>query len=114
MLPPAKTSSATSAEPNKKSDAANAFSLSRGRGISRSRMLAAAAGRADFSAVDQTIADRLEEPAQAFGHVAYFGVGAYLCGILTKTYSLPFVVAFPAEVWAQPSSRSFRVISVCG
>ncbi|HUI35617.1 MAG TPA: branched-chain amino acid ABC transporter permease [Stellaceae bacterium] len=32
----------------------------------------------------------------SFGHVAYFGVGAYVCGILMKTYDLPFVVAFPA------------------
>jgi len=32
----------------------------------------------------------------SFGHVAYFGVGAYVCGILMKTCELPFVVAFPA------------------
>jgi branched-chain amino acid transport system permease protein len=32
----------------------------------------------------------------SFGHVAYFGVGAYVCGILMKTYQLPFIVAFPA------------------
>ena len=32
----------------------------------------------------------------SFGHVAYFGVGAYVCGILMKTYELPFSVAFPA------------------
>src|SRR5262249_34531429 len=32
----------------------------------------------------------------SFGHVAYFGVGAYVCGILMKTYELPFIVAFPA------------------
>lgn len=32
----------------------------------------------------------------SFGHVAYFGVGAYVCGILMKTYDVPFVVAFPA------------------
>ena len=32
----------------------------------------------------------------SFGHVAYFGVGAYVCGILMKTYGVPFVVAFPA------------------
>ncbi|HZB93962.1 MAG TPA: branched-chain amino acid ABC transporter permease, partial [Stellaceae bacterium] len=32
----------------------------------------------------------------SFGHVAYFGVGAYACGILMKTYDLPFIVAFPA------------------
>jgi branched-chain amino acid transport system permease protein len=32
----------------------------------------------------------------SFGHVAYFGVGAYVCGILMKTYGWPFVIAFPA------------------
>jgi len=33
----------------------------------------------------------------SFGHVAYFGVGAYVCGILMKTYSVPFIIAFPAS-----------------
>ena len=32
----------------------------------------------------------------SFGHVAYFGVGAYVCGILMKTYDWPFLLAFPA------------------
>ena len=32
----------------------------------------------------------------SFGHVAYFGVGAYVCGILMKTYGVSFVIAFPA------------------
>jgi branched-chain amino acid transport system permease protein len=32
----------------------------------------------------------------SFGHVAYFGVGAYVCGILMKTYAVPFAIAFPA------------------
>jgi branched-chain amino acid transport system permease protein len=32
----------------------------------------------------------------SFGHVAYFGVGAYVCGILMKTYGVPFAIAFPA------------------
>jgi branched-chain amino acid transport system permease protein len=32
----------------------------------------------------------------SFGHVAYFGVGAYVCGILMKTYGVPFYLAFPA------------------
>jgi branched-chain amino acid transport system permease protein len=31
-----------------------------------------------------------------FGHAAYFGVGAYVCAILMKTYGVPFVVALPA------------------
>src|SRR6185437_10907884 len=33
----------------------------------------------------------------SFGHVAYFGVGAYVCGILMKTYEVPFIIAFPAS-----------------
>ncbi len=32
----------------------------------------------------------------SFGHVAYFGVGAYVCGILMKTWGVPFSLAFPA------------------
>ncbi|HEX3862856.1 MAG TPA: branched-chain amino acid ABC transporter permease [Stellaceae bacterium] len=32
----------------------------------------------------------------SFGHVAYFGIGAYVCGILMKTLGVPFIVAFPA------------------
>src|SRR6202034_3162452 len=32
----------------------------------------------------------------SFGHVAYFGIGAYVCGILMKTCAMPFVIAFPA------------------
>ena len=32
----------------------------------------------------------------SFGHVAYFGVGAYVCAILMKTYEVPFYLAFPA------------------
>jgi branched-chain amino acid transport system permease protein len=32
----------------------------------------------------------------SFGHVAYFGVGAYVCAILMKTYSVAFCIAFPA------------------
>ncbi len=32
----------------------------------------------------------------SFGHVAYFGIGAYVCGILMKTYGVPFSIAFPA------------------
>jgi branched-chain amino acid transport system permease protein len=32
----------------------------------------------------------------SFGHAAYFGIGAYGCGILMKTYGVPFIVAFPA------------------
>jgi branched-chain amino acid transport system permease protein len=32
----------------------------------------------------------------SFGHVAYFGVGAYVCGILMRTYGVSFWLAFPA------------------
>jgi branched-chain amino acid transport system permease protein len=32
----------------------------------------------------------------SFGHVAYFGIGAYVCGILMKTLGVPFLIAFPA------------------
>ena len=44
----------------------------------------------------------------SFGHVAYFGVGAYVCGILMKTYGVPFVVAFPA---AGVGSALFALVS---
>jgi branched-chain amino acid transport system permease protein len=32
----------------------------------------------------------------SFGHVAYFGIGAYACGLLMKSLSVPFWLAFPA------------------
>jgi branched-chain amino acid transport system permease protein len=32
----------------------------------------------------------------SFGHVAYFGIGSYVCGILMKTYAMPFMIALPA------------------
>jgi branched-chain amino acid transport system permease protein len=32
----------------------------------------------------------------SFGHVAYFGIGSYVCGILMKTYGWPFSIALPA------------------
>ena len=44
----------------------------------------------------------------SFGHVAYFGVGAYVCGILMKTYELPFIVAFPA---AGLGTAAFALVS---
>jgi branched-chain amino acid transport system permease protein len=44
----------------------------------------------------------------SFGHVAYFGVGAYVCGILMKTYEVPFVLAFPA---AGLGAGAFALIS---
>lgn len=44
----------------------------------------------------------------SFGHVAYFGVGAYVCGILMKTYDLPFIIAFPA---AGIGAAAFALVS---
>lgn len=35
----------------------------------------------------------------SFGHVAYFGIGSYVCGILMKTYALPFAIALPAAAF---------------
>src|SRR5262249_37332857 len=32
----------------------------------------------------------------SFGHAAYFGIGAYVTGILMKKLALPFVLAWPA------------------
>jgi branched-chain amino acid transport system permease protein len=32
----------------------------------------------------------------SFGHAAYFGIGAYACGVLTKTHGLPFLVGLAA------------------
>ena len=31
----------------------------------------------------------------SFGHAAYFGIGSYVCGILMKTYAVPFSLALP-------------------
>jgi branched-chain amino acid transport system permease protein len=44
----------------------------------------------------------------SFGHVAYFGVGAYVCGILMKTYGVPFTLAFPA---AGLGTAAFALVS---
>ena len=50
----------------------------------------------------------------SFGHVAYFGVGAYVCGILMKTYGVPFIVAFPAAgLGAAGCSPWSPAISAC-
>ena len=35
----------------------------------------------------------------SFGHVAYFGIGAYVCGILMKTYAMPFLLALSAAAF---------------
>jgi branched-chain amino acid transport system permease protein len=43
----------------------------------------------------------------SFGHVAYFGIGAYVCGILMKTYGVPFSLALPA---AALGSAAFALI----
>jgi branched-chain amino acid transport system permease protein len=36
----------------------------------------------------------------SFGHAAYFGTGAYTCGILMKVHHVPFGVALPAAALA--------------
>src|SRR5215510_8406315 len=41
----------------------------------------------------------------SFGHAAYFGIGAYTCAILMKTYGVPFALglaaaSFNAAFWA--------------
>jgi len=43
----------------------------------------------------------------SFGHVAYFGIGSYICGILMKTYAVPFSAALPA---AMLGSAGFALI----
>jgi branched-chain amino acid transport system permease protein len=43
----------------------------------------------------------------SFGHVAYFGIGAYVCGILMKTYGVPFSLALQA---AALGSAAFALI----
>ena len=40
----------------------------------------------------------------SFGHVAYFGIGAYVCGILMKTYAVSFTLALPAAALAAAAS----------
>jgi branched-chain amino acid transport system permease protein len=44
----------------------------------------------------------------SFGHVAYFGIGAYVCGILMKTYGVPFSLALPA---AALGAAGFALVS---
>jgi branched-chain amino acid transport system permease protein len=36
----------------------------------------------------------------SFGHAAYFGIGAYFCGILMKTFGIGFAIALPAAALA--------------
>jgi len=43
----------------------------------------------------------------SFGHVAYFGIGAYICGILMKTYGVAFSLALPA---AAIGSAAFALV----
>jgi len=40
----------------------------------------------------------------SFGHVAYFGIGSYVCGILMKTYAVPFALALPAAAFGSALS----------
>jgi branched-chain amino acid transport system permease protein len=44
----------------------------------------------------------------SFGHVAYFGIGAYICGILMKTYGVAFTLALPA---AALGTAAFALVS---
>jgi len=43
----------------------------------------------------------------SFGHAAYFGIGAYTCAILMKTYAVPFPLAFVA---AGAMAAAFAVV----
>jgi branched-chain amino acid transport system permease protein len=43
----------------------------------------------------------------SFGHAAYFGIGAYTCAILMKTYEVPFVIAL---VCAPLLAAAFAVV----
>ena len=47
----------------------------------------------------------------SFGHVAYFGLGSYVCGILMKTYEAPFVLALSISSGATPASSRTRTQS---
>ena len=50
----------------------------------------------------------------SFGHVAYFGVGAYVCGILMKTYELAVRRRLSRRLGsALRPSRWYRAISAC-
>ena len=40
----------------------------------------------------------------SFGHVAYFGIGAYVCGILMKTYAISFTLALLAAALGAAAS----------
>ena len=40
----------------------------------------------------------------SFGHVAYFGIGAYVCGIMMKTDAVTITLALPAAAWAPAAS----------
>ena len=49
----------------------------------------------------------------SFGHVAYFGIGAYVCGILMKTYGVPFSIALAGGgVGLRPSPLVFGFFCV--
>ena len=50
----------------------------------------------------------------SFGHVAYFGIGAYVCGILMKTYAVPFSIALPAAALGAGLARWCSASSACG
>jgi branched-chain amino acid transport system permease protein len=43
----------------------------------------------------------------SFGHAAYFGIGAYACGILTKTHGWPFLAGLGAAPLAAAAFAAF-------
>src|SRR6476660_1585385 len=49
----------------------------------------------------------------SFGHAEYFGIGAYTCAILMKSYGVPFLGAFaPAVMMAASLGLAFGFFSV--
>src|SRR5258708_12438288 len=49
----------------------------------------------------------------SFGHAAYFGVGAYVTGILMKKLAVPFFLAWPAAgIFGAPCAPAFALFSV--
>ena len=48
----------------------------------------------------------------SFGHAAYFGVGAYTCAILMKTYGISFALALTAAAASAAPAHSCSASSV--
>ena len=49
----------------------------------------------------------------SFGHAAYFGIGAYTCAILMKTYGVPFALGVVAGAGMLRSGRCCSARSAC-